>query len=86
MDQHADAEIADLEAADVDPRGVDQASPGAVVVRTLAPNWPGTAPGQGCGPLSSTTPAPSSTMNSRSLPRLHRRSVPALDRRQQAAA
>ena len=64
MDQHADAEIADLEAADVDAGGVDQREPGAVVVRTLAPNWPGTAPGHDCAPLSSTTPAPSSTMNS----------------------
>src|SRR4051812_25579097 len=40
------------------------ASPGLVVVRTLAPNWPGTAPAQVRWPLSTTKPDPSIATNS----------------------
>ena len=47
------------------------ARPGLVVVRTLAPYWPGAAPAQVCWPLSSMKPEPSSATNVAGAPPRH---------------
>src|SRR5262249_58434195 len=52
VDEHADAEVANLQAACPDPLGVDQSKAG-IAGRAHVAYWPATAPGQVCGPLSS---------------------------------
>src|SRR5207237_10657631 len=64
VDQHADAEVANSNPLISTPWVSTKARPGLVVVRTLVPYWPGTAPGQVCGPLSSMWPEPSRATNS----------------------